>query len=67
MEVLFVQDLIKADPLALYRLCGIFLAKAINGIKYMNGDYLDFKDLFMDIQMQKIRLSLQTLPTNIKE
>ena len=25
----FVQDLIKADPLALYRLCGIFLAKAI--------------------------------------
>ena len=44
----------------------LFLAKAINGIKYMNGDYLDFKDLFMDIQMQKIRLSLQTLPTNIK-
>ena len=40
----------------------IYLSKANYGIKHMKPEYLDFSDLILDIQMQRLRLAIQTIP-----
>ena len=37
----------------------LFLSKAINGIRHMKSDFIDFEDLTFDIQMQRLRLTMR--------
>ena len=52
---------------AVHQGISMFLSKALNGITHMKADYLNFDELILNTQMQRLRISIQASLTTSEQ